>query len=304
MKHFQSFFALLFALLIAACSSNAESVQINTDKAGQPALWKVTGTTPEQKGAAYLFGTIHMLPKDVRWQTAALNSALAASDRLVIEVIGLEDVAKNAKIFAKLAISGDQPKIENRVMPSLRDDLDKAVDKANIPELALNRMESWAVALSLATARTDSLGLSSSEGVEQKLSAIFSRAKKPISGLETIEQQLGYFDRLPEAAQRAMLASVIEESDNARIAFEELFNAWLSGDVNKLAELTEGGILEKPVIRDKILVARNLDWAEQLDTQLKQSGTAFVAVGAAHLVGGDAVQKMLATRGYKIERLQ
>ncbi|MBQ0772655.1 MAG: TraB/GumN family protein, partial [Sphingomonadales bacterium] len=45
-------------------------------------------------------------------------------------------------------------------------------------------------------------------------------------------------------------------------------------------------------------------WAEQLDKRLQHPGTSFVAVGAAHLAGPDAVQAMLAKRGYKVKKIQ
>ncbi|WP_109357106.1 TraB/GumN family protein [Sphingorhabdus sp. EL138] len=304
MIHVRALLALIATFCLAACSNAAPPVQLNTVKEGKPALWKVTGTKPEQQGTAYMFGTIHILPKDVNWRTPLLETALKDSDRLIIEVLGLEDTQNAARIFSKLAISPDQPEIETRVEPSLRDELDAVIDKSNIPEFALNRMESWAVALSLASAQTNALGLDSSEGVEKKLIAQFADFKKPVEGLETIEQQLGYFDTLPESQQRDMLTSVVEEAADTKGAFEKLFNAWISGDTDKIVELSNGGILEDPRTREKLLIARNQDWTEQLDKRLQSPGISFVAVGAAHLVGPDAVQAMLEKRGYKIEKIQ
>lgn len=304
MKYIQTLLTLIATVCLAACSNAQEPVQLNTVKEGKPALWKVTGTKPEQVGEAYLFGTIHILPKDVNWRTPLLEEALKESDRLVIEVLGLEDTKNAAKIFSKLAISPNQPEIEKRVKPSLRDDLDAVIDKSNIPEFALNRMESWAAALSLASAQTNNLGLDSGEGVEKKLVAQFGEFKKPVEGLETIEQQLGYFDTLPETQQRDMLTSVVEEAADTKTSFEKLFNAWISGDTDTIVELSSGGILEDPKTREKLLIGRNQDWTDQLDKKLQSPGMSFVAVGAAHLVGPDAVQAMLEKRGYKIEKIQ
>ncbi|VAV89878.1 hypothetical protein MNBD_ALPHA04-1332 [hydrothermal vent metagenome] len=304
MRYIHVFLSFIAAACLTACNASPQPVELNTVKEGKPSLWKVTGTKSEQKGSAFLFGTIHILPKDVKWRTPVLENAISQSDRLIIEVLGLEDTAAASKIFAKLALSPGQPGVEERVKPSLRDDLDKMIDKANIPEFALNRMESWAVALSLASAQTNGLGLTSGEGVEKKLTTQFVELKKPVEGLESIEQQLGYFDKLPEAQQREMLTSVVEEAGGTKEAFEELFNAWITGDGEKIVKLSDGGLLADPEIRQKILVDRNLDWAKQLDKKLQQPGTSFVAVGTAHLVGFDAVQEMLAKRGYKIEKIQ
>lgn len=295
---------MLSAVCLSACGNAGETVELNTEKPGKPAIWKVIGTTDNQRGTAYLFGTIHTLPKGIQWQTDLLQQAIADSDELVIEVLGLEDSSNSARIFSQLALSPDLPTVEARIAPALHDDLDRVLDKANIPEIALNRMESWAAALSLASAQSSHLGLRSEEGVERKLVEQFHATKKPVAGLETIEKQLGYFDKLPEAEQRAMLVSVIEDADESKDAFEKLFHAWYEGNITQLEELTEGGILEKPEIRERILVARNRDWDNQIHDRLQKPGTSFVAVGAAHLVGPDAVQVMLEKRGYQIIRIQ
>ena len=304
MRIISSLLALLAALLLGACNNAPDPVTLNTVKTGTPALWKVTGTRPGQTGTAYMFGTIHILPEDVEWRTPELEAAIADSDRLVIEVLGLDDTQSAGRIFSRLAISPGQENLEVRIKPSLRDDLDRIIDAANIPKRSLNRMETWAAALSLASAQTRGLGLDSSGGVEKKLTAQFTEAGKPIEALETIEGQLGYFDRLPEAQQRQMLTSVVEESGDSQQAFEQLFNAWMTGDVDQIVTLTDTGILIDPKTREYLLVLRNQDWAEQLDKRLQKPGTSFIAVGAAHLAGPDAVQATLAERGYKIEKIQ
>ena len=304
MRIISSLLALLAALLLGACNNAPDPVTLNTVKTGTPALWKVTGTRPGQTGTAYMFGTIHILPEDVEWRTPELEAAIADSDRLVIEVLGLDDTQSASRIFSRLAISPGQENLEVRIKPSLRDDLDRIIDAANIPKRSLNRMETWAAALSLASAQTRGLGLDSSGGVEKKLTAQFAEAGKPIEALETIEGQLGYFDRLPEAQQRQMLTSVVEESGDSQQAFEQLFNAWMTGDVDQIVTLTDTGILIDPKTREYLLVLRNQDWAEQLDKRLQKPGTSFIAVGAAHLAGPDAVQATLAKRGYKVEKIQ
>ncbi|WP_082896902.1 TraB/GumN family protein [Parasphingorhabdus sp.] len=304
MRCFAFLFAFMAACGLSACNNRPEQVDLNIANNGTPGLWKVSGTRPDQKGSAYMFGTIHILPKDVTWRTPKLESAISSSDRLIVEVVGLEDKQNAAKIFSKLAVSPDQPAIEQRVQPSFRGQLEEFIDKTNVSERNLNRLETWAAALHLASAQTSNMGLGSGIGVESELSDQFKALNKPIEALETIEKQLGYFDQLPEAQQRQMLVSVVSEADQAQQSFEQLFNAWILGDSAKLVELSEGGILADAKIREYILIARNIDWADQLALRLKQPGISFVAVGAAHLVGPDAVQKMLAKRGYKIEKIQ
>ena len=51
------------------------------------------------------------------------------------------------------------------------------------------------------------------------------------------------------------------------------------------------------------LIVRNTDWTRQIEAMMKGSGTAFVAVGAAHLMDQDSVIDMLTARGFTVERL-
>ena len=53
-----------------------------------------------------------------------------------------------------------------------------------------------------------------------------------------------------------------------------------------------------------LLVDRNTDWADQIQTLLQGSGTAFIAVGAAHLTGDDSVQSILKSRGVAVESVE
>ncbi len=210
-----------------------------------------------------------------------------------------------AKIFCRRGISPGQKKLEDRIDPKVHDDLDRKIGRRQYFRAhAQPDGNAGAAALSLASAQTRSLGLDSSGSVEKKLTSQFEKAGKPIEALETIEQQLGYFDKLPEEQQRKMLASVVEESDDAQQALEMLFNAWMTGDLEHIVTLSDTGILTDPKTRQYILVARNLDWVEQLDKRLQRPGTSLVAVGAAHLAGPDAVQATLTKRGYKIEKIQ
>ena len=134
--------------------------------------------------------------------------------------------------------------------------------------------------------------------------SLFKKADKPIRGLETMEEQLGAFDTLPEAEQRQMLKDVVSDTSDARAEFEKLLQAWASGDEAGLVQASQGGMMDTPRIREAVLVARNRVWADRLDSILKKGERPFVAVGAGHLVGPDNVREFLAAKGYKVVRVQ
>lgn len=292
-------------LLIQACSGfpflDMGMAAWDGPKKGTPALWHVEGPNG---GEAWLFGGIHALPSDLKWISPKMKKAMDRSDRLVLEVVGLEDSAEITKTFQQLGNSPGQPPLADRLPPELRDKGEALRAASRLSPARFETLESWAAAISLAGAATANLAMVREEGVERVLAARYRRRDKPVIGLETPARQFTYFDQLEEADQRAMLESVIADADNAPRAYRDMVTSWLKGEPEKLAEAANRGLLQRPQIRERILVRRNRDWAAQIEDLLNLGARPFVAVGAAHLAGDDSVQALLEAKGYKITRVQ
>jgi len=292
--------ALLSLVALYGCSDAAPTYDVSPS--AKPALWAVEGSDGAPQ--AYLFGTVHLLPEGVEWQTPALDKAMDRSDALVIEVLGADDPQRLAGAFKALAFSPNLPPVEERLPADLKPKLEQAKDGIGLARMMLDGMESWAAALTLASAQHEKLGLDRADGVETVVEARFEKADKPIRGLETMEEQLGAFDTLPETEQRQMLKDVVSDTSDARAEFEKLLQAWASGNEFGLIKASQGGMMDTPRIREAVLVARNRAWADRLDAMLKKNEHPFVAVGAGHLVGPDNVREFLAAKGYKVVRVQ
>lgn len=294
-------FLLLFYFMLPSCGLlSADEPDWSDLQPGMPALWLVEN----EAGAAYLFGGIHALPKGIKWQTPALERAMTNSDRLVLEVAGLEKDGAVATVFTKLGQTPGQPALSDRVPADLHAKADALQSDTGLADAQMANLESWAAALTFAAASTRHLGISSDHGVEHVLTERYGQAGKPISGLETVEQQLSYFDRLPEDDQREMLRAVIRDADKAESAFRTLLSAWLAGDVKALTNASAKGILSRHNIREAVLVARNAAWANIIEKMVTNDAMPFITVGAAHLAGPDSVQAMLEKRGFRITRIQ
>ena len=290
---------LLCALLaITACTKQPEPIQIEQD--GAPALWQVTGP----KGTAWIFGSVHLLPPDIDWQTPVMDRAIRQSDQLVLETSGLDDEQSIARIFANMGVSGGNPPIARRVAPALHPILDELDAHIAGPRKTLDHMESWAAALTLAGAMSADMGLSQGMGVESMLTLRFRSDSKPVSGLETITEQFGFFDTLSEGDQRIMLNTVLRGKKDNRAQYEKLLTAWMKGDVDAVLQGSNDSILASPTIRKALLDDRNQVWASKIATMLNQNQSPFVAVGAAHVAGPVGVPALLANKGYRVERIQ
>lgn len=286
----------------ALASAGCAAAQTAAKPEARPALWKVA----DADTTIYLFGTIHLLPEGLEWQTPALKQALAQSDALVLEAVLGDDPMKQAQALMKLGVSPGQPPLLERVPGDKREQLAGLVKEAGVPMAVLDRMETWAAALTLVavTFQKMNMGLKAKAGVESVLQASLKGGTKKVSGLETVEQQLGYFDGLSEEAQRTFLLGVLDDPKGARAEFQAMLEAWRSGDVDAIARTFDAETTLSPELREALMTRRNLAWAEWIDKRMDQPGTVLVAVGAGHLAGRDSVQAMLKAKGLKAERVQ
>jgi uncharacterized protein YbaP (TraB family) len=286
--------ALAGLLLVAACDK-APAPQ--PAKQGGPALWQV------QRGdlKGWLFGTIHVLPKGVAWETPAIRDAMAQADRLVLEASDLQDEEKTLALFEKMGRSPGLPPLEARVPVAEKPALEKALSDGGTSSQLLSGYESWAAAMLLSAASQQGLGVSQRDGVEPVLIAAFRKAGKPIGGLETVERQFGAFDTLPEKAQARLLVQTVHEAKGMKALYDRILAAWLKGDMEAIAKEDQIGEQPDPVVEEAILVARNRDWVKAI---APMKGRPFIAVGAGHLTGKGNLIAMLEAKGFKVTRVE
>jgi uncharacterized protein YbaP (TraB family) len=148
------------------------------------------------------------------------------------------------------------------------------------------------------------LGVQGEQGVEAVLRQSFTAAGKPVGQLETNQEQLTFFDRLPEDAQRQLLEGAIENPAEMKKQFGDMLQSWLRGDVDKIGNSFNRDLQSSPELKAALLTRRNFNWSQWIERRMAQPGTVMVAVGAGHLAGESSVQKYLQSRGYKVKRLQ
>lgn len=281
------------ALALAGCAAKAPA-------GARPAMWRLA----DADTTIYLFGTFHLLPPGHDWRTPALDAAVAASDELVLEVAGAEDPMAAAGAMMRLGVSPGLPPLAERVPEEKRAALAAMIAESGIPAAVFDRMETWTAALMLAGVAFRRLGVSGEAGVEQGLSGAYKSARKPVRGLETIDEQFGLFDALPEDAQRAFLVAMLDDMTDLKREFAAMLAAWTAGDVDSIAATFNDEMNLSPALREVLLRRRNAKWAQWLAERMDRPGTLFVAVGAGHLAGPDSVQRMLRAKGLKTKRVQ
>jgi uncharacterized protein YbaP (TraB family) len=275
---------------------------VATPAFGQPALWKLA----DADTTIWLFGTIHVLPRAQDWHDPQLDRALDQAQELMLEAVLDQDPGEVSRLLFTLGRSSGLPPLADRVPAAKRPRLAELVRKSGLPPATFDQLESWAAAFVLTNVVLRDMGqeIGLGEGVEPQLSQRFRAAGKPIEGLETAAEQLGYFDAMPEAGQRAFLAATLDDASAAGADFRTLVSAWQRGDTAAIERAFADDPEFTPAVRDLLIRHRDQLWADRLARRLDRPGTVFVAVGAGHLIGPDSVQAMLAKKGLTVVRVR
>lgn len=279
--------ALAGALTLSSCGEPAREWPDP-----HPALWEVTGPDGAQ---GWLFGTIHSLPEGARWRTPAVDNAFGKASVLVVEVANLANDNAAAGAFQDISTTPGLPPLSQRVPAGDRPALAALLDRTGLDDGDFPDTETWAAALVIANRlRTGE----SSAGVDRALIADAGR----VEGLESFKQQYGLFDSLSAEDQGDLLLAMAAEADST--AEERRVEAWLTGDMATLEGESAKGILADPELREVLQSRRNRIWASQVDRMMAAGQKPFVAVGAAHMLGAEALPALLTARGYTVRRVQ
>jgi uncharacterized protein YbaP (TraB family) len=292
LKRFLAATAAALSLGTSACAS------VDTPPAGAvpgPALWQVA----DKDTTIYLFGTVHALPQGKNWFDGRIERAFNASDELVTEI----DMGNAAASAGALQTASQLPADQSlRALMSVdnRQQYEAALVGLGLPVEALDRYEPWFAAMTLSLMPLLRSGYDPQSGVEHSLGGRAGEKKR--AALETIEQQVALFDGLPQQAQLEYLDETVEKIPEATTTLDAMVAEWLEGDAVELANMLNAEMTD-PVLYDRLLTARNANWAGWIENRLEQPGTVFVAVGAGHLAGKGSVQDQLKQRGLPVKRI-
>ncbi|MFN3932932.1 MAG: TraB/GumN family protein [Brevundimonas sp.] len=262
-----------------------------------PALWVVK----DADSTLYLFGTVHLLRPTTGWGTERVDAAFDSADKVVLEISNPDDQAAVVPLVQQHALSPATP-LSSLLTPDEVAALDAAARTIGLDAAQMDPFRPWFAALTLAVAPLAKAGYDPTSGVELILKARAEAAGKTVTGFETIDEQIRILAGFPEADQLAFLRSTLEDFETATVELDRLVAAWAAGDVAGIETIAVQPMRESSeALYQALLVRRNTNWADQIETLLEGSGTVFIAVGAAHLAGDDSLQDILEARGVDVD---
>lgn len=262
-----------------------------------PALWVVR----DADSTLYLFGTVHVLRPTTGWSSPRVEAAFDSADEVWFEISDPDNQAAVMPLVQQYGLSPDKP-LSSILTGEEVAELDAAARTVGMTAAQLDPMRPWLAGLTLSVAPLVKAGYDPQSGVELVLKARAEAAGKPIKAFETIDKQIRILATMDEPVQLEFIRQTLEDFDDAVEMLDGMVDAWSRGDVAELDRVVVEDMKDTaPHVYQAILVDRNTDWANQIETLLQGSGTAFIAVGAAHLAGDDSVQAILRKRGVAVE---
>lgn len=295
------------ALALAACSQSASvsddaDTSSSSSKNAGPALWKAS----DEDTTVYLFGTVHVLPPELKWRTPVFDEAFYASKTIYFEASLDENDPALAALITKLGTMPLGQSLFDLLSEEDKQLLIAAADEVGVPSASLSRFRPWFAGLVLAMQHIVAQGQDPESGVESVLEPEAKADGKVMRYFETAEQQLRFMADLDDETQVQFLMDGVRQIKDIPDLIEQMDTAWVEGDVEGLADIIlEDQSIKAPEVYDVMLSGRNRRWTNELFGVInEEEGIFFVAVGAAHLAGEDSVVKMLKGKGVKVERVQ
>ncbi len=311
----KGFFVILLSIGLIACERPQDTQKTEADdktepveKAQQssqsnatgPALWKLSdGDT-----TIYLFGTVHILHKDIEWKNEPLEAAWHASPTIYFETDTSEEgQQKIAAMIPQIGLNPPGVSLQSFFTDAQWALIEETATKLNLPIQSFQNMRPWLVGVLLSVQMIMADGGDPDSGVETILRADAVAAGKSIRYFESVEQQLGFFaDMSDEDAAELLYEGLVFYNENPGY-FQKLVDEWLAGNVDAIADIMIEGLAGPDNVAEVLLYSRNRNWVEELTRLMnEEEGVFFVAVGAGHLAGEKSVQDYLQQQGFTVER--
>lgn len=261
-----------------------------------PRLWVIR----DEDSTLYLFGTVHILKPDTAWESDRVTQAFDSAAEIWFEAPNLDDQAAAIPLVQRHGFDPSRP-LSSVLSAEDFASFDAAARSIGGSGAAFDAMRPWMAAMTLSLAAVQKAGYQPQTGVEMVLLNRARAAGKPVRGFETMDQQLRMLADMSDEAQLAFLKAAIKDFDDATRQLDGMVEAWRMGDMEALDALVGQELKGQSIeVYEAILSRRNLDWANQIQTMLEGSGTAFIAVGGGHLAGEDSVQAILERRGVTV----
>jgi uncharacterized protein len=281
-------------LLRTALALSAILLSVNSSFS-QSLLYSVSGNG--LNNTVYIFGTIHAIPQSDFFIDDTVLEKLVASEKVYFE-IDMDSPTMMAELQANMMMKGNS--IDKLITEEEYNKLRKLMlDSLGLPLDYLKQVKPMLMS-AFFLPKIVGPNPASYEGF------LLAKAKEhsiEILGIETVAEQMGYIDSIPESEQVKILLESAYDLATARIEFRKLIEIYKSKNIEEINRYIVESSEEYQQFGDYLLVARNKSWIPRF-VNIANEHKAFIAVGAGHLGGENGVVSLLRKEGYIVEEVK
>ncbi len=259
-------------------------------------FWKIS--TEGGESVSYLFGTIHLIDKDLFVLPETVKKQLKQSDKVFLE---LDDLANTVSAM-KLALL-KEGKMTDMLSQAQKDSVYGYVEgEFGMDSISFEKLYGKFKPFFFAQLGMMKM-LANSESYDKTFGKIADENDIDVIGLETMEEQVSFFDAMPIELQKEMVMQTVRNKSDAEELWKEMQLSYLNQDIEKIAEMDNSSHEMKTYMETVLMKNRNEKWIYELIESLDE-GHVFIGVGAAHLVGEFGLIQLLRENGYILEPIE
>lgn len=261
-------------------------------KNGNSMLWIVEGDGIK---TSYLFGTMHLINETYFHLSDALKNRIIQSESIIMELNGMPNPLKAFELMSleKGHLSDHFSKEQFIIILQFME------KEFNLSPQDFDQFYGKMKPFVLLQAIAQTYFEPSARSYDLEIMGLAHANTVPLIGLETIEEQLGFFEQISQEEMAEMVIAGLTDFEQEKKNTLQLMKVYAKQKVAKLIPLIKKQSPEFMEFSALFLTDRNKRWIPKLVEEM-EIHHCFTAVGAAHLFGEDGIIELLKAKGYKL----
>lgn len=307
---------IVFVLLFNGDEKKSEKEEENNDIASTPLLYEVTKEGTDNK--IYLFGSIHVSDDRAYPLPDAVLSAYSESDYLAVEfdlIAYSNDMEKQISTLQTLLCENGQT-VKDLLKSDTYDMMVSYLKENNVYNSMYDYYKPALFYSLVSNVQTDKSGLDSDKGIDMYFLKKAKEDGKEILEVESADYQYNMLASFPNELFDFMIKYSIDYESILVLYTKNLYELWLTGDAESLSKFIKSDSeteydyegyenLEEIMnnYNETLIDQRNVEMANKAEEYFNNGKDVFFVVGAAHIVGDDALVDLLTERGYSVKEV-
>ncbi len=306
MRYLSVLFFLTFSFSFLSAQSKKAKQEI-PERLDNSLLWELNGKGIKK---SYIYGTIHMISEKDFFLTDATMKAVGKSKRLVMEIDMSQGMKTGMELLMLAPMKGGKTLkdlISEEDYSLVKNYFTEETQNSEVKLIPFEMIEKWKPMLLQSFLYQDMIE-GPIKAYEMEFVNIGNENKMEFGGLETVQDQVNVFEKIPYKDQAKALVDLISQikkgDDSGKAEFSKLVDLYKAQDIEGMVEISNEQYFEEMENgEEELLTNRNKNWIPKIKEFSKKKKT-FYAVGAAHLGGPNGIIRLLMQEGYTLKPIK